>query len=206
MKYLDGVTTANLSDERRDRFLSAAIACFARYGYRRTSMGSIAEAADVSRPALYQYFTSKDDVFRAAVAWELSKLASYVEGQAGRMGGADERLVASLKPLLRMHRTASGQPSRTASPFYGEMLDETYARAGDLWEEFETRVLAALQSILERHAAEHAFGAGVTADDVAEVLFYGTKGIAVHVSEAPHAVKLLKQLVALTIRGITPPG
>ena len=86
------------------------------------------------------------------------------------------------------------------------MLDETYARAGDLWEEFETRVLAALQSILEWHAAERDLGTDVAADGVAEVLFYGTKGIAVHVSEAPHAVRLLKQLVALTIRGITQPG
>jgi AcrR family transcriptional regulator len=200
------VTTANLSDERRDRFLGAAIACFAQYGFRRTSMGSIAEAADVSRPALYQYFTSKDDIFRAAVAWELSKLASYVEGQADRMGAADERLVATLKPVLRMHRTAGDRPNRTASPFYGEMLDETYARAGDLWDEFETRVLVALRSVLERHTAEQAFGPDVTAHEVAEVLFYGTKGIAVHVSDAPHAARLLKQLVALTIRGITPPG
>jgi AcrR family transcriptional regulator len=200
------VTTANLSDERRDRFLGAAIACFARYGFRRTSMGSIAEAADVSRPALYQYFTNKDDIFRAAVAWELAKLASYIEEQADRPGGVDERLVASLKPVLRMHRTAGDQPSRTASPFYGEMLDETYARAGDLWAEFEARVLVVLRSILEPHTAEQSFGADATADEAAEVLFYGTKGIAVHVSEAPHALRLLKQLVALTIRGITLPG
>ena len=41
----------------------AAIEAFSARGYRQTSMADIAAAAGMSRPALYQYFANKSDVF-----------------------------------------------------------------------------------------------------------------------------------------------
>lgn len=38
------------------------------HGYAATSMAKIAAAAGVSRPALYQYFSDKDDIFASAFA------------------------------------------------------------------------------------------------------------------------------------------
>ena len=38
------------------------------HGYAATSMAKIAVAAGVSRPALYQYFSDKDDIFASAFA------------------------------------------------------------------------------------------------------------------------------------------
>jgi AcrR family transcriptional regulator len=52
---------------RRERVLAAALATFARYGYKKTSMDDVARAADISRPGLYFLFTSKENLFRAAV-------------------------------------------------------------------------------------------------------------------------------------------
>lgn len=42
---------------------------FLRYGFRRTTMADLARAAQMSRPALYLVFPSKEDVFVAVVAW-----------------------------------------------------------------------------------------------------------------------------------------
>jgi TetR/AcrR family transcriptional regulator len=58
-------------DDRRDHIVTAAVAVFGRHGFRRTSMDLVAQAAGVSRPALYQYFRDKRDVF-AAVAERVS--------------------------------------------------------------------------------------------------------------------------------------
>ncbi|WP_328375615.1 helix-turn-helix domain-containing protein [Micromonospora zamorensis] len=58
------VHTAALGEARRHRVLKAARVTFARYGYRRTSMEAIAQAADMSRPALYQHLSNKEAVFR----------------------------------------------------------------------------------------------------------------------------------------------
>ncbi|MEZ5212498.1 TetR/AcrR family transcriptional regulator [Gordonia sp. (in: high G+C Gram-positive bacteria)] len=51
--------------QTRTAVIDAASHVFAEYGYARTSMAAIAEAAGVSRPTVYLYFSTKADVFRA---------------------------------------------------------------------------------------------------------------------------------------------
>lgn len=59
-------TTDSARDQRIEEILRASIPLFAERGYRRTSMANIADAAGLSRPALYQYFTDRADLFSAA--------------------------------------------------------------------------------------------------------------------------------------------
>ncbi len=62
------------SDQKREAVFEAAAEVFSQYGFRRTSMNDIAEAAGVSRPALYLMFENKEDIFR--------QLATYRQTQA----------------------------------------------------------------------------------------------------------------------------
>ncbi len=59
--------------DRRDVVLAAALETFVRYGYRKTSMEDIAGAARISRPGLYFLFTSKRELFAAAVGRALEQ-------------------------------------------------------------------------------------------------------------------------------------
>ncbi len=61
--------------QKRERILDAALAKFSAYGFARTSMNDIAEAAAMSRPALYQHFGNKEDVFQAMLARLLGEAA-----------------------------------------------------------------------------------------------------------------------------------
>ncbi len=184
--------------------MRAAIGCFAHSGYRRTSMDSIARAAAVSRPALYQYFRNKEEVFRAAAEWGLNRVAARAESAAAAPGSTPERLRAVLLLVLHMHRTRDGH-GRPGGEFYAELVDETYARAHDVWQAFETRLLTSLAAVLARHPDELGPAeADMTAEDVALVLLYGTKGLALHVNDAALATRGLGQLVDLTVRGLAP--
>lgn len=53
--------------ERRQRILSAAQHVFTRRGYAATRMSDIAEAAQVGKGTLYEYFRSKEDLFATLV-------------------------------------------------------------------------------------------------------------------------------------------
>jgi TetR/AcrR family transcriptional repressor of uid operon len=68
---------------RREHILDAAEECFARSGFRGTTMQDICKAANVSAGALYLYFRSKEDLIagiaerdRAKLAEKLSELAA----------------------------------------------------------------------------------------------------------------------------------
>ena len=51
----------------REKILDAAMEVFAQAGYRRASMDQVAEAAGLTRQAVYHYFDSKAELFRATV-------------------------------------------------------------------------------------------------------------------------------------------
>lgn len=53
-------------DERIGAVLRASVPVFASLGYRGASMAKIAAAAGMSRPALYQYFRDRSDLFASA--------------------------------------------------------------------------------------------------------------------------------------------
>ena len=67
-----------MSEHKREAVLAAARQVFMRYGYRRVTMGDIADAAKMSRPALYLVIPSKEEIFTAVVSqrspkcWERS--------------------------------------------------------------------------------------------------------------------------------------
>ncbi|HVN85989.1 MAG TPA: TetR/AcrR family transcriptional regulator [Candidatus Binatia bacterium] len=52
-------------DARRRQILDAAVACFAREGFHRTTMQEIIAESKLSAGAIYNYFTSKDQIIAA---------------------------------------------------------------------------------------------------------------------------------------------
>lgn len=57
-----------MSVQLDDPLLTAAFESFARYGYTRTTMGDVATAAGMSRPAVYLRVRNKDELLRAVGA------------------------------------------------------------------------------------------------------------------------------------------
>jgi AcrR family transcriptional regulator len=85
-------------DERRRQLLDAGSALFATHAFEEISMRQIAEAAGVSKPLLYHYFPSKNDLFIAAVTEAASELQALIEPSGE--GTPVEQLTASLDAYL----------------------------------------------------------------------------------------------------------
>jgi AcrR family transcriptional regulator len=54
-------------ERTRQRLLMLAVERFGAHGFRRTSVSEIARGAGVTQPAAYAYFSSKQELFEAAV-------------------------------------------------------------------------------------------------------------------------------------------
>jgi AcrR family transcriptional regulator len=78
--------------ERRAQLLGVARRLFARDGYRGASMESIAEAAGVTKPVLYQHFSSKRALYEALLAGELGRLTEELETAFSQAEDNAERL------------------------------------------------------------------------------------------------------------------
>jgi AcrR family transcriptional regulator len=78
---------------REQQMLDAAVQMFSVNGYHETSMDAIAAAAQISKPMLYLYYGSKEDLFGACLNRELGRFIDAVR--------ADINFSQSPKDLLR---------------------------------------------------------------------------------------------------------
>jgi AcrR family transcriptional regulator len=105
--------------DRLDEVLDATYGCLTRYGVRRTTMDDIATTMGVSRSAVYQYVSNKDDAFRRLAA----RLHDQALARARRAAAEDaphaERIRGVLAAKLDLVLELSGD-----SPHTAELLDE----------------------------------------------------------------------------------
>ncbi|MEV7991455.1 TetR/AcrR family transcriptional regulator [Streptomyces sp. NPDC086077] len=77
---------------REQQMLDAAVQIFGQRGYIAASMDDIAELAGVSKPLVYLYLNSKDDLFTACIRREAQALFDAVRAGVRREVPADRRL------------------------------------------------------------------------------------------------------------------
>ena len=80
------------TNDTEERLLDTALTLFAEKGYEAASVREIIEATGVTRPVLYYYCSSKEDLFKRLVHWkhdeayrELGKNISETKGCANRL-------------------------------------------------------------------------------------------------------------------------
>jgi TetR/AcrR family transcriptional regulator, repressor for uid operon len=76
-----------LEDPMRDRILRATFKVLCRHGYGKLNLSDVAAQAGISRPTLYKFFKSKDDLLSAFSQFELQSLRQDLDRAiAGRTG------------------------------------------------------------------------------------------------------------------------
>ena len=86
---------------RRRQLLDTARAVFAERGFHSTSMNDIAEAAGVTKPVLYQHFSSKRDLFREVLEDVGGRLEETIAKAAAGAPGPREQVEAGFGAYFR---------------------------------------------------------------------------------------------------------
>ena len=106
----DGIATANRRgnrlprDERRGQLLIVASDVFVDHGYHAAGMDEIAERAGVSKPVLYQHFSSKLELYLAVLSRHVENLVSGVQQALRATTDNRRRLHFGGPSVLRLHR------------------------------------------------------------------------------------------------------
>lgn len=85
---------------REQQMLDAAVEVFSAKGYHDTSMDAIAAAAEISKPMLYLYYGSKDELFAACIAREGQRFVEAITPAADPTLTPREQLSAALLGFL----------------------------------------------------------------------------------------------------------
>jgi TetR/AcrR family transcriptional regulator len=72
-------TFNSLSESKRQRILSACIEEFGEHGYEKGSTDSIIKRAGISKGGLYEYITTKKELFLFVVEYTYQQLYGYLE-------------------------------------------------------------------------------------------------------------------------------
>lgn len=78
--------------ERREQLLDTALAVFADRGYHAASMNDVAEAAGVTKPVLYQHFSSKRELFVELLQEIGSQLQTRIAKATAEANGPREQI------------------------------------------------------------------------------------------------------------------
>jgi len=78
--------------ERRQQLFAVALELFADRGYRATTMDDIAEAAGVTKPLVYQHFSSKRALYLELVESVSTELLGAIAEAAARADGPRQQV------------------------------------------------------------------------------------------------------------------
>lgn len=135
-------------EERPQELLDAAIDVFSTHGYRAARLDQVAEAAGVTKGAIYHYFTNKEELLTQALQLRTGTIFDEIEREGRRSAGTGpERLRLVLRAAwerwrmpqtARLHRLLMGE-LRTELP----ALFDAAMRAGPM------RIWGLVATILE---------------------------------------------------------
>src|SRR5882757_5643987 len=152
----------------RTRILDAAMTVFRHHGFRRSSIEQAAEAAGLTRQALYHHFKSKEALFRAVIerVYESTLAAEIAAVETAEKAGAGlaDILVAGVSGRLG-HMITSFE----GSPHIEELFSEHLLQARDLYQRYSALYSAQAAATIERVCRRQglAIRSGMTARELA---------------------------------------
>ncbi len=153
-------------EARRGEILDAALRCFTRSGYQKTSMADIIAESGMSAGAIYLYFSSKADLVRAVAARVLDTRRIEIEA-----AGADGPVSPAAIVRIIAEGVRAGAPLPVLVQVWGEATTDDALR--ERMQETVGHMRSTIRDALERWARaqpEREATAGEWADLVAPVV------------------------------------
>lgn len=98
--------SAQYKVEVKSKIVESALIAFSKYGYDKTRMDDIAEAAKVSKGTLYLYFRSKEELFYAISETNILRLREQL---STLMATRKEELVSNAEKFYENFHNETGQ-------------------------------------------------------------------------------------------------
>ena len=181
---------------KEEKVLVAARDVFVRYGFKRTTMSDLADAAHMSRPALYLIFSSKEEVFRSLVTQVFNELLSEIREGLSRRETVTDKLTFAFEvwcvgPFEMTH----------VSPDAKDILESGYEFASEItlhaFSDFEEIVADILRPVVSTQTKEM-----ISVEQLAHILTTASQGFKESASSTVQLRQMLKGLIIIVLAGL----
>lgn len=189
-------------EQRRQHILDAAVTCFARTGFHRTSMHDIIAEAGLSPGGVYRYFASKDELISAISVESIDRVGAVVDASLDRQSELADALGDALEALSS---TGPGSARvRLAVQVWAETLRDE--RLAETMQAAVGRLTAALARRVVDGQRTGDFPQGIDPDATARVLLGIVQGFILQRAWDPglRPDAYAASLAALVGRGVAP--
>ena len=190
-------------DDTRDKILKVSAKIFAHYGFHKTTIDEIAGAAHKAKGSVYYYFESKEELFRAVVADEISVIKTGLTQVIVNSRDVTSMLRNFMLTRMLLVKEAVNYHETVKADFIGG-----YDFLEDIRDEFFRFEMELLKAILDKGVREQKLEIRDT-NATANVIMLAVKAIEVpfylqkKISQYENTVL---ELLDLIIRGIEKPN
>ena len=182
-------------DPKHTRILDAAFDLFYRHGYRKVSMGEIAEASHMSRPTLYASYGGKDEIFAALVARQQTRNEEATRERLPEAKG----LAAQLACLFAIWVVEPGA-SVIDSPNGIDMMENCGVYApqalADMYAALEAHLAAVLAPVMGPNPT-------MSAADIAYILRVATTAIKASADSLPALQHVVAGMITMAVATVS---
>jgi len=183
----------------KEQILVEARKVFEKYGYNKTSLGDIAQAAQKGRRTVYTYFESKEDIFKAVIEIEIEALVSSMQQFISSDLQADKKL----RQYMHLRMDAVKQLTLYFDAIRRDLIDNLSV-IERIRKQYDTMEVALIGKILDQGVSEKVFDIGDT-QMVASAIVLAIKGFELPLIFGQPSFdhqKLIDPLISLFYKGI----
>ncbi len=193
-KQTKDVNAEEMVVEKRDKVLTAARNIFLRYGFKRVTMNDIAEAAGISRPALYLVFNNKEEIFKGVYEHWVKETLAEIESKIAPLKTPEDKLRAAFE-LWTVHPFEL----MLASSEMAELLECAFGFAQDSLKQGYRSFEKILLPILKSHSKFQTGKTKVSVEKTAHILSSAVRGFKVVAKDVAEIRSMIKDLLNLTL-------
>ena len=189
-------------DAKKEAVFDAAYDVFSKYGFRRTSMNDIAQAAGMSRPALYLLFDNKENLFRELAADRQNQAIDDACSELSGKGSVKDRFIAAILAYERVYYEPVSQ-----SPHGAEIIDVNLSIASDIMVKGSDRLVGHLADAIKEAMTSgelDAHGTSLKPKAFVELLMASIGGVKKSVTSNKEFRRQIKNVAGIFLASLTP--
>ncbi len=185
-----------MTQTREEKVLTAARDVFMRYGFRRATMSDLADAAQMSRPALYLIFSSKEEVLRSLVTQIFNELLCEVRQGLSKHESVTDKLTFAFEAwCVRQFEMIQ------TSPDAKDILESGYEFAAEItlqaFSDFETILSDILRPMMISQAEKN-----LSSDQLAHILATAVQGFKDSAASVAQLRQMIEGLITIVVAGL----